>query len=93
MLMGIHVNSGMGHETQLLNVAKRITRACKSLTNNDFQIQKEYVDKSFLVFITIMYLGVYLAVELISKSFWTYIVFIFLSFNRSNVKMSYKLGK
>ena len=55
MLMGKHINAGMGHETQLLNVAKRITRTCKSLTNNDFQIQKEYVDKSFLVFITIMY--------------------------------------
>ena len=87
MLMGKYVDAGMGHKTQLLNVAKRITSACKSLTHNDFQIQKEYVDKSFLVFIAIMYLGVYLAVELISKSFWTYIVFIL------NVKTSYKLGK
>ena len=36
MLMGKYVNAGMGHKTQLLNVAKRITSACKSLTNNDF---------------------------------------------------------
>ena len=72
---------GNGSQTQLLNVAKRITSTCKSLTHNDFQIQKEYVCKQFLVFITKMYLGVYLALELISKSLWTYIVFIYLSFN------------
>ena len=45
MLMGKYVNAGMGHKTQLHNVAKRITSACKSLTHNDFQIQKEYVYK------------------------------------------------
>ena len=45
MLMGKYVNAGMGHKTQLLNVAKRITSTCKSLTHNDFQIQEEYVYK------------------------------------------------
>ena len=45
MLMGKYVNAGMGHKTQLLNVAKSITSACKSLTHNDFQIQEEYVYK------------------------------------------------
>ena len=43
MLIGKYVNAGMGHKTQLLNVAKRITSACKSLTHNELQIQKEYV--------------------------------------------------
>ena len=45
MLMGKYVNAGMGHKTQLHNVAKWITSACKSLTHNDFQIQKEYLYK------------------------------------------------
>ena len=68
MLMGKYVNAGMGHKTQLLNVAKKITSACKSLTHNDFQIQKEYVNMQFFVFITMMYLGVDLALELNVKT-------------------------